>query len=75
MTIFFTIILTLYLCLGMCAGCCLLDYRYGDLDYETNNTQDKEKYYKLKTKAAWITALGMFMLIVPILIAILIVIL
>lgn len=72
MNTFFTIILTLYLCLGMCAGCCLLDYRYGDLEYEANNTQDKKKYLKLKTKAFWITILGIFMLGTPLFIAILI---
>lgn len=69
-----TIILTLNLCLGMVAGCCLLDYSYGDLEYEANNTQDKEKYHKLRTKAARLVVLGMFMIATPILIAILIVI-
>ena len=67
MNILFTILLTLYPCLGMVAGYYLLDYSYGNLDYEANNTQDKEKYHKLRTKAAWITALGVFMVCTPIL--------
>lgn len=71
MNLLLTILLTLYLCLGIGAGLYLLDYSYGNLDYEANNTQDKEKYHKLRTKAAWITALGMFMISTPILIAIL----
>lgn len=74
MTTVFIILLTLYLCLGIVAGACLLDYRYGDLNYKANNTQDKEKYHKLKTKAAWITILGFFMFITPLFIGILIII-
>ena len=74
MNIILGVIFTLYLCLGMIAGCHLLAYRYFDLEYETNNTQDKEKYHKLKTKAFWITALGYFMISMPIIVAILIVI-
>ena len=74
MNILLTILLTLYLCLGIVAGLCLLDYSYDDLSYEANNTQDKEKYHKLKTKIAWIAVLGMFMIGIPIIITILIVI-
>ena len=74
MNIILGVIFTLYLCLGIVAGCQLFAYRYSDLEYKTNNTQDKEKYHKLKTKAFWITALGCFMISMPIIIAILIVI-
>lgn len=64
-----------YLCVGTAAGCFLLEYSCEHLNYEANNTEDKEKYHKLKTKAAWIAILGMFMLSTPILIGFLILIL
>ena len=74
MNIVLGVIFTLYLCLGIVAGCYLLVYRYLDLEYEANNTKDKEKYHKLKIKAFWITALGYFMISMPVIVAILIII-
>lgn len=63
-----------YFCLGIVAGCYLLEYCYGSLDYKANNTQDKEKYHKLKIKITWIATLGILMLSIPLIVLIFIII-
>lgn len=62
--------LTFYLCFGMVAGCYFLSYCIY-LHCDADEALTREEFHKRKCKADWIAALGIFMLITPVIIAIL----